>query len=64
MEHKVFCSEIIPICIAKLFGVAVLYDETFHSFKWLIETYLEAKTDISINQFIQIKMLQWDRQFK
>jgi zinc finger SWIM domain-containing protein 3 len=47
-----------------VFGVVLLYDETFESFKWLFETFLKAHMASNQKQFILTKILQWEKQLR
>jgi len=47
-----------------VFGAALMYDETFESFKWLFETFLKAHNGSNLKQSIQIKIMQWKRQLQ
>jgi hypothetical protein len=45
-----------------VFGAALMYDETFESFKWLFNAFLSIHNKNSLKQFLLIKIVQWERQ--
>jgi hypothetical protein len=44
-----------------VFGAALMYDETFESFKWLFNAFCQSIIKNSLKQFLLIKIVQWER---